>query len=65
MAKILKLTESDLHKLIKESVTKILKEKFGGPDDSLEDLYPDSLGKEDDYDSNPLDKVKRKKEDGD
>jgi hypothetical protein len=41
--KIIRLTENDLHKLIKESVEKILKEErygdFGGPDADPEDIY--------------------------
>ena len=41
--KIIRLTENDLHKLIKESVEKILKEKrygpFGSDDADPEDIY--------------------------
>ena len=41
--KIIRLTENDLHKLIKESVEKILKEErygpFGSDDADPEDIY--------------------------
>ena len=47
MKKIIRLTESDLHRIVKESVEKILKEgEFGGPDADLEDVYPDTFKKE-------------------
>ena len=62
MKKIIRLTETDLHKIIKESVKRIIKEgDFGGPDADLEDLYPDDFSKEDEE---PLSDIwKRKKED--
>ena len=57
MKKIIRLTESDLHRIIKESVKKIIKEAnwsnaydddFMGPNARLEDLYPDEYPEETD-----------------
>lgn len=55
MKQIIRLTESDLHNLVKESVKKILKEygDFGGPDADPHDLYPDMYPEEEEED--PLD----------
>lgn len=39
MKKLIRLTESDLHKVIKESVKKIIKEYHGEPDDSIALIY--------------------------
>jgi hypothetical protein len=40
MKKIIRLTESELHKIVKESVQRILEGgEFGGPDANLWDLY--------------------------
>ena len=54
MKQIIRLTESDLHKLVKESVGKILKEmkygEFGGPDADPHDLYPDMYPEEEEDD---------------
>ena len=57
MRQIIRLTESDLHRLVKESVQRILREgEFMGPDADLDDLYPnpnypkyDEYGDEIDY----------------
>lgn len=52
MKKIIRLTESDLHKIVKESVKKILKEGVPDPSDFLDqDPYYDEEENEDD----PLD----------
>ena len=61
MKKIIRLTESELKNIIKESVGKVLNEgDFGGPDADLEDLYPDEYGREEE----PISDVwKRKRED--
>jgi hypothetical protein len=59
MKKIIRLTESDLHKIVKESVNKILKEAnwsnaydddFMGPNARLEDSYPDEYPEKDEED---------------
>lgn len=61
--KIIKITENDLHRLIKESVEKVLKEANWS--NALTDPNDvDPFEKEDDYDENPLDRWKRDKEDG-
>jgi hypothetical protein len=61
--KIIKITENDLHRLIKESVEKVLKEANWS--NALTDPNDvDPFETEDDYDENPLDKWKRDKEDG-
>lgn len=62
MKKIIRLTESDLHKIVKESVHRILKE--GVPDpldfvgkkgyDPFYDNYFDEDGVEYDYEGNPI-----------
>jgi len=48
MKQIIRLTESDLHKLVKESVNKILKEVHGIPDPS--DYLDDEPGNREDDD---------------
>ena len=60
MRKIIRLTESDLHRIIKESVKKVIKEANWSNalrDPGQEPEY------EDDWDDNPLDIWKRNKED--
>lgn len=39
MKQIIRLTESDLHNIIKKSVNKILKEAHGEPDESTALIY--------------------------
>lgn len=60
MKKIIRLTESDLHKIVKESVHRILKEGVPDPSDFLDqdpfyDNYFDEDGNEYDYEGNPID----------
>jgi hypothetical protein len=60
MKKIIRLTESDLHKIVKESVQRILKEGVPDPSDFLDqdpfyDNYFDEDGNEYDYEGNPID----------
>jgi hypothetical protein len=59
MKKIIRLTESDLHRIVKESVNRIIKETNWsnaydddprGPNGRLEDLYPDWYEEEDEED---------------
>ena len=61
--KIIRITESDLHRIIKESVKKVLMEANWS--NALTDPNDvDPFETEDDYDENPLDMWKRDKEDG-
>lgn len=61
--KIIRLTENDLHRLIKESVKKVLREANWS--NALTDPNDvDPFETEDDYDTNPLDRWKRDKENG-
>ena len=60
MKQIIRLTESDLHKIVKESVQRILKEGVPDPSDFLDqdpfyDNYFDEDGNEYDYEGNPID----------
>ena len=63
MKKIIRLTETDLHRIIKESVNRIIKEANWsnaydddprGDNARLEDLYPDDFPENDEED--PLDR---------
>jgi hypothetical protein len=50
MKRIIRLTESDLHRIVKESVNKILKEVKGYTYDPTDGRYYDKYGNaEDDY----------------
>jgi len=50
MKKIIRLTESDLHKIVKESVNKILGELKGYTYDPTDGGYYDRFGNEAEYD---------------
>ena len=59
MKKIIRLTESDLHQIVKESVNRILKEGVPDPSDFLSqdpyyDNYFDENGVEYDFEGNPI-----------
>ena len=59
MKQIIRLTESDLHRIIKESVNRILKEGVPDPSDFLDqdpfyDNYFDDDGNEYDFEGNPI-----------
>lgn len=59
MKKIIRLTESDLHKIVKESVQRILKEGVPDPSDFLDQdpfyaNYFDEDGVEYDFEGNPI-----------
>ena len=63
MKKIIRLTENDLHKIIKESVKKVLKEaNWSNALSDPNDFDPNDV--DDEYDTDPLNKWKRDKEDG-
>ena len=53
MKHIIRLTENDLHRIVRESVNRILKEgHFMGPDADLYDMYPYMCGNYPKYDEN-------------
>lgn len=59
MKKIIRLTESDLRQIVKESVERIIKEGVPDPSDFLDqdpyyDNYFDEDGVEYDYEGNPI-----------
>lgn len=63
MKKIIRLTENDLHKIIKESVKKVLKEaNWSNALSDPNDFDPNDV--DDEYDTDPLNRWKRDKEDG-
>lgn len=62
MKKIIRLTESDLHQIVKESVNKILTEHEWWNEEDWNPNYPKDENPYDDYDD-PLDAHKRDVED--
>lgn len=59
MRQIIRLTESDLHNIIKNSVNKILREHEGWNEEDWNPCYP----KDEDERPSTLDKWKRQRED--
>ena len=60
MKQIIRLTESDLHKLVKESVQQILKEHEWWREEDFNPNYPED---EDEPEEDPMDAYKAWKED--
>jgi len=62
MRQIIRLTESDLHNIIKNSVNKILREHEGWNEEDWNPCYPKDEKDDDGYDT-IFDKWKRQRED--